>query len=473
MLHLFLLLLAALRLVASRHCGWADVTAAHGGYDFSRLTDCAELTIEHSPGEAGDRQRIGDAGVYQLARAALPSLTKLTLLDQSIGPAGAAELAEMLKKNLRITQLDLGENPISHAGTAVLAEALLENPVLTSLLAQVEDFAAEAIVDALGCNERAGGDKAKASACKSKLAELVASQQAQSAITAAIQAQAQLEGRIHQHAKPPTLAPDSTPPAFPPAQPAPQSTLPPHVPHASPPSAAAPSLAPSPPVADAGGDAARRDDRPAAAGGDDCVDLNDMCTHWAATGECERNVQFMALTCRKSCDKCGGGTAAESRAAAAVVAASAPAHPTLPETRILHPSALHSPPPAAHHVTHPPPAPPHHATPPHQAAGTAAAAAAAHGGHGGPTGDRDKDELLRWMQARHLTEAAHLPLLTALGVKRTHGRVGSLAPLRHLTFRELSAEIDQATVKGSAPLAPCTPYCAADKAALYEALQEK
>ena len=46
MLHLFLLLLAALHLVASRHCGWADVTAAHGGYDFSRLADCAELTIE-------------------------------------------------------------------------------------------------------------------------------------------------------------------------------------------------------------------------------------------------------------------------------------------------------------------------------------------------------------------------------------------------------------------------------------------
>ena len=43
--------------------------------------------------------------------------------------------------------------------------------------------------------------------------------------------------------------------------------------------------------------------------------------------------------------------------------------------------------------------------------------------------------------------------------------MGSLKPLRRLSFGELSAELKDA------PL-PCAPTCAADKAALFQALQD-
>ena len=91
--------------------------------------------------------------------------------------------------------------------------------------------------------------------------------------------------------------------------------------------------------------------------------------------------------------------------------------------------------------------------------------------------DRDRDELLKWLAARHLTEDDHLPLLIALGVKRLNGRVGALTPLRALSFTELSHEIEHAWEEDhdekTKRLPPCHPYCAADKAALYEALREK
>jgi hypothetical protein len=73
-------------------------------------------------------------------------------------------------------------------------------------------------------------------------------------------------------------------------------------------------------------------------------------------------------------------------------------------------------------------------------------------------------ELLRWLSAHELTEAAHLPILRALGVQRVSGTVGSLAPLQLLSFSELSAELQGAAL-------PCSPTCAADKAAVYPALQ--
>ena len=77
----------------------------------------------------------------------------------------------------------------------------------------------------------------------------------------------------------------------------------------------------------------------------------------------------------------------------------------------------------------------------------------------------EQRELLRWLGARGLTEAAHLPILRALGVHRVGGKVGSLAPLQLLSFAELSAELQGVEL-------PCSPTCAADKAAVYQALQE-
>ena len=75
-------------------------------------------------------------------------------------------------------------------------------------------------------------------------------------------------------------------------------------------------------------------------------------------------------------------------------------------------------------------------------------------------------ELLTWIGRHGLSVAEHLPLLRALGVKRVNGRIGSLKPLRQLTFGELSKEILADTSL------PCYPHCTADKAAIYEALQE-
>ena len=65
-----------------------------------------------------------------------------------------------------------------------------------------------------------------------------------------------------------------------------------------------------------------------------------------------------------------------------------------------------------------------------------------------------------------------MPLLTTLGVQRVSGRHSSLGPLKWLSFAELSDEIERGASKGQVAL-PCAPRCAADKAALYEALQGK
>ena len=75
--------------------------------------------------------------------------------------------------------------------------------------------------------------------------------------------------------------------------------------------------------------------------------------------------------------------------------------------------------------------------------------------------------LLAWLDAHKLHRTAHLPILRLLGVQAATGTVHSLKPLRLLTFADLSAEVARA---GEGEL-PCSPYCAADKAAVYEALQ--
>ena len=43
---------------------------------------------------------------------------------------------------------------------------------------------------------------------------------------------------------------------------------------------------------------------------DDCKDdiqWSQQCPGWVASGECQRNPDFMLAACAKSCGKCGGG----------------------------------------------------------------------------------------------------------------------------------------------------------------------
>ena len=73
--------------------------------------------------------------------------------------------------------------------------------------------------------------------------------------------------------------------------------------------------------------------------------------------------------------------------------------------------------------------------------------------------------MIKWMRTYHLSERSHLPILRALGVKQVDGRESSLAPLALLSYADLTAELQGAAL-------PCSPACAADKAAVYDALQD-
>ena len=130
-------------------CGWGEIGPTDD-YHALLTAGCSEVHLEHRPGMKGHEKQIGDLGAWKLARELVNdrSITKLTLVGQGIGPAGAAELAEMLKTNTAIVALDVIDNAIGSEGTAVLAEALKENYVLTSLLANVGDDGATAIVEA-------------------------------------------------------------------------------------------------------------------------------------------------------------------------------------------------------------------------------------------------------------------------------------------------------------------------------------
>ena len=441
-----------------RVCGWDELKKL-GRYD---LRGCAELVLDH--GDHGPR--IGDEGAFELARALASEsgigVVKLSLVDQAIGVAGLAELAETLKTHPVLMSLDVGGNPIGKQGAAILAEALQVNHLLSSLYFVPEDdgtgsaaAVAEAIVEALSCNSQLQDSRvaergAEAARCKAKLAKYV--ETAQADINAAVQAQAQLEAQMQRKQA------SSTPP-----------------PRSAPPQLGAEQALP-------------------------CADDHSECPTWAAAMECVNNPVFMHAHCRKSCEQC-------------------PTQTSLPPSREL--------PPPDHPPTLPP-VDPEMATPSgHQAplsvqmearrlaalqdnltpaAEIEAALAVAqhelsdhlavkhldafradlHGemplaGGGGAAAlapeastltpeqavqrsEAQTRELLRWLSAHELTEAAHLPILRALGVQRVSGTVGSLAPLQLLSYAELSAELQ------GAPL-PCSPTCAADKAAVYQALQ--
>ena len=457
-----------------RVCGWDEIKKL-GRYD---LRGCAELVLDH--GDHGPR--IGDEGAFELARALASEsgigVVKLSLVDQAIGVAGLAELAETLKTHPVLMSLDVGGNPIGKQGAAILAEALQVNHVLSSLYFVPEDdgtgsaaAVAEAIVEALSCNSQLQDNRvaergAEAARCKAKLARYI--ETAQADINAAVQAQAQLEAQMQRKQA------SSTPP-----------------PRSAPPQLGAEQAHP-------------------------CADDHSECPTWAAAMECVNNPVFMHAHCRKSCDQC-------------------PTHKSLPPSRELpppdHPPTLQAADPGLPPPDHPPTlqaADPEMATSSgHQAplsvqmearrlaalqdnltpaAEIEAALAVAqhelsdhlavkhldafradlHGemplaGGGGAAAlapeastltpeqavqrsEAQTRELLRWLSAHELTEAAHLPILRALGVQRVSGTVGSLAPLQLLSYAELSAELQ------GAPL-PCSPTCAADKAAVYQALQ--
>ena len=441
-----------------RVCGWDEIKKL-GRYD---LRGCAELVLDH--GDHGPR--IGDEGAFELARALASEsgigVVKLSLVDQAIGVAGLAELAETLKTHPVLMSLDVGGNPIGKHGAAILAEALQVNHLLSSLYFVPEDdgtgsaaAVAEAIVEALSCNSQLQDSRvaergAEAARCKAKLAKYV--ETAQADINAAVQAQAQLEAQMQRKQA------SSTPP-----------------PRSAPPQLGAEQALP-------------------------CADDHSECPTWAAAMECVNNPVFMHAHCRKSCEQC-------------------PTQTSLPPSREL--------PPPDHPPTLPP-VDPEMATPSgHQAPLSvqmearrlaalhdnltpaaeieAALAVAQHelsddlavkhldafradlhgemplaggGGAAAPApeastltpeqavqrSEAQTRELLRWLSAHELTEAAHLPILRALGVQRVSGTVGSLAPLQLLSYAELSAELQ------GAPL-PCSPTCAADKAAVYQALQ--
>ena len=59
--------------------------------------------------------------------------TALDLRSNTIGDAGAAAVAEALKRNNTLTKLDLGSNTIGEAGAAAVAEARKRNNTLTTL----------------------------------------------------------------------------------------------------------------------------------------------------------------------------------------------------------------------------------------------------------------------------------------------------------------------------------------------------
>jgi len=180
----------------------------------------------------------------------------------------------------------------------------------------------------------------------------------------------------------------------------------------------------------------------------------------------------MHAHCRKACKVCSDAAAVpasiheEARRLAALADSvesagkpEQPERPAAPQSASVDPPSPSSSPPSASPVpSTPPAAAPLEAPPPEPATLSAAETA--------QKGEVEQRELLRWLSTHHLTEAAHMPILRALGVHRVGGRVGSLAPLQHLSFTELSAELQG--VQGL----PCAPACAADKAAVWQALQE-
>ena len=85
----------------------------------------------------------------------LEGCTTLSLSSNTIGPSGAAAIAEALKNNTALTYLRLDSNSIGASGAAAIAEVLKGNTALTSLHLNsnnIGDIGAVAIVEALKSN---------------------------------------------------------------------------------------------------------------------------------------------------------------------------------------------------------------------------------------------------------------------------------------------------------------------------------
>ena len=427
------LLLAIPAFVAARQCGWHDIRQLGK----LNLSGCDTLELDHDG--SSNEARIGDEGAFELARAlgesSGASVHKVSLTDQAIGVPGSAEIAETLKAHKVLTTLDLGSNPIGTAGTAILAEALQANHVITSLFFAPDGVgAAEAVVEALDCNSKfvvysAELRDQEASACKKALGSFV--QGAQAAINSAVQAQAQLEAQLEAQLQRKRSNPNQQQ----------AHSLPPPPPSPSPPPPPMPSPSPHLPSSPSGA-------------GAPCQDDHDQCAAWARAGECSSNAAFMHAECRKACNKClDAPLAAKSPAQAATPAAQAAMQAAAPAAK---PTAAATPMKVSPTQKAVPATP---ATPATPASPATPATPATPGG----AVKLEEDELLKWIDTHQLSKSTHLPILHALGVKRVSGREGSLKPLTLLSYAELAAELQ------GVPL-PCSPTCAADKAAVYQAL---
>lgn len=96
-----LLALVPLSAAVPPRCDWEDITNPHpqGPNDKYHLGECTELALGIADA-ANKGLAIGDMGAFTLARALNRGPSKVThvsLFNQNIGLAGAAELAETLK----------------------------------------------------------------------------------------------------------------------------------------------------------------------------------------------------------------------------------------------------------------------------------------------------------------------------------------------------------------------------------------
>ena len=119
----FTLSLLAAR-AAAKTCGLGDVYS-NLKWNFEKLGECSELDLGYGTG--GKQHHLGANEVHLLADAIKSpevTLQMLSLADDSIGDAGAIELAAALMTNQHLTSLHLGKNLIGDVGALALAQVL-------------------------------------------------------------------------------------------------------------------------------------------------------------------------------------------------------------------------------------------------------------------------------------------------------------------------------------------------------------
>ena len=103
-LHVSALAALALGLAGAHPCTVKDIDKP--GRPYAALRGCTVLNLGREPD--GADKRMGDSGAFALARALASEegrgVSHVSLYGQGIGPAGAAELAEMLKTRACLSQ---------------------------------------------------------------------------------------------------------------------------------------------------------------------------------------------------------------------------------------------------------------------------------------------------------------------------------------------------------------------------------